>query len=323
MGMSYNGLMPGMSKFYDFKNKDKSVSAYVGYMLSRTQSMFKYFGLPESIPQRIVELYMQTNGNVCFTKHNEQLYVFTGGLGGEPDEYYMPTIYTVSNPYLKFSKNLKIGVDCVVIPSDSLYIGLLPMYSRYASLMVENDISMRLVDINARIISLISAPDDRTEQAAKSYLKDIEDGKLGVIAETAFLDGVKAQPYASTGSSGRITDLIEYQQYLKAGWFNDLGLQSNYNMKRESINSNEAQLNEDALLPLIDDMLNCRKIGLEKVNAMFGTNITVELASSWSERQDTEKEDTNPETEDEKNSGQPENEEESEEKEDVPQDTVE
>ena len=318
MGMSYNGLMTGMSKFYDFKNKDKSVSAYVGYMLSRTQSMFKYSGLPESIPQRIVELYMQTNGNVCFTKHNEQLYVFTGGLGGEPDEYYMPTIYTVSNPYLKFNKNLKIGVDCVVIPSDSLYIGLLPMYSRYASLMVENDISMRLVDINARIISLISAPDDRTEQAAKSYLKDIEDGKLGVIAETAFLDGVKTQPYASTGSSGRITDLIEYQQYLKAGWFNDLGLQSNYNMKRESINSNEAQLNEDALLPLIDDMLNCRKIGLEKVNAMFGTNITVELASSWSERQDPEKED-----EDLKNSGQPENEEEREEKEDVSQDTVE
>ena len=310
MGMSYNGLMTGMSKFYDFKNKDKSVSAYVGYMLSRTQSMFKYSGLPESIPQRIVELYMQTNGNVCFTKHNEQLYVFTGGLGGEPDEYYMPTIYTVSNPYLKFNKNLKIGVDCVVIPSDSLYIGLLPMYSRYASLMVENDISMRLVDINARIISLISAPDDRTEQAAKSYLKDIEDGKLGVIAETAFLDGVKTQPYASTGSSGRITDLIEYQQYLKAGWFNDLGLQSNYNMKRESINSNEAQLNEDALLPLIDDMLNCRKIGLEKVNAMFGTNITVELASSWSERQ----EDINPETEDEENSGQPEKED-SEEKE--------
>lgn len=308
MGISYNGLMPGMSKFYDFRNKDKSVGVYVCYMLSRTQSMFKYSGLPESIPQRIVELYMQTNGNVCFAKHNEQLYVFTGGLGGEPDEYYMPTIYTVANPYLKFSKNLKIGVDCIVIPSDSLYIGLLPMYSRYASLMVENDISMRLVDINARIISLISAPDDRTEQAAKSYLKDIEDGKLGVIAETAFLDGVKAQPYATTGAGGRMTDLIEYQQYLKAGWFNDLGLQSNYNMKRESINSNEAQLNEDALLPLIDDMLNCRKIGLEKVNAMFGTNITVELASSWAERQ----EDTNPEYEE--NSGQPEKEE-SEEKE--------
>jgi hypothetical protein len=305
MGVSYNGLMPGMSKFYDFKNKDKSVGAYVSYMLSRTQSMFKYSGLPESIPQRIVELYMQTNGNICFAKHNEQLYVFTGGLGGEPDEYYMPTIYTVANPYLKFSKNLKIGVDCIVIPSDSLYIGLLPMYSRYASLMVENDISMRLVDINARIISLISAPDDRTEQAAMSYLKDIEDGKLGVIAETAFLDGVKAQPYATTGAGGRMTDLIEYQQYLKAGWFNDLGLQSNYNMKRESINSNEAQLNEDALLPLIDDMLNCRKIGLEKVNAMFGTNIKVELASSWSERQDPEKEE---------NSGQPEKEE-SEEKE--------
>ena len=28
-------------------------------------------------------------------------------------------------------------------------------------------------------------------------------------------------------------------------------------------------------------MLECRKIGLEKVNSMFGTNISVELDSIW------------------------------------------
>ena len=39
-------------------------------------------------------------------------------------------------------------------------------------------------------------------------------------------------------------------------------------------------MDEDVLLPLIDDMLHERQIGLEKVNAMFGTNITVKLSSS-------------------------------------------
>ena len=56
-------------------------------------------------------------------------------------------------------------------------------------------------------------------------------------------------------------------------------------MKRESINSNEAQLNEDALLPLVDDMLMCRQQALEKVNNMFGTNISVELDSSWEDNE--------------------------------------
>ena len=61
----------------------------------------------------------------------------------------------------------------------------------------------------------------------------------------------------------------------------ELGIQSNYNMKRESLNSSETTMDESVLLPLIDDMLNERKIGLEKVNKMFGTNITVKLSSSW------------------------------------------
>ena len=52
-------------------------------------------------------------------------------------------------------------------------------------------------------------------------------------------------------------------------------------MKRESINSGESQLNNDALFPLIDDMLSNRKKAIQKVNDMFGTDITVDLSSSW------------------------------------------
>lgn len=68
---------------------------------------------------------------------------------------------------------------------------------------------------------------------------------------------------------------------MKASWFNELGLNANYNMKRESINSNESQLNDDMLLPLIDDMLQCRQSFCDKINNMFGTNITVSFGSSW------------------------------------------
>ena len=52
-------------------------------------------------------------------------------------------------------------------------------------------------------------------------------------------------------------------------------------MKREAIGGNEAALNEDFLLPFIDDMLQCRREALEKINAMFGTEITVDFSSSW------------------------------------------
>lgn len=268
------------SQKYDFKNKDTNINEMLRYMLRRSTQMFKYNGLPNSIPKYILELYLQTNGNVCFYKHNEKLYVFTGSMGGELNEYYLPTIYTIANPFLNLTKNLVIDNECVVVANDSCYQGMLPQFKKYATALVENELSMNIASINSRMISLISASDDRTLKSAESYIRHIFDGDLSVISEDTFLDGIKVQPYTKV-TNDTLSKLIEYNQYLKASWFNDIGLNANYNMKREAINSNESQLNEDMLFPTVDDMLERRQEGIEKVNKMYGTNITVELNSSW------------------------------------------
>lgn len=264
--------------------KERIGTAQILYMLARTQSMFDYSGLPDTIPARNLEIMLQLNGNVFFTEVNGSYYVFTGGLGGEPDVYYEPTIYTVANPALAFSKNLRIGEDGILIRSDSYGIGLLPMMQKYAAMMVENEFTMRIADINARIAFMMSASDDRTEKSARTFLERIVNGEMGVISDSAFLESLKVNP-AGSEHTQRMTDLIEYQQYLKAAWFNDLGINANYNMKREAISPDEAQLNDDALLPLIDDMLEQRQIALDKINAKYGLDISVSLDSSWMKEQ--------------------------------------
>ena len=52
-------------------------------------------------------------------------------------------------------------------------------------------------------------------------------------------------------------------------------------MKRESINSNESQLSVDALLPLPDNMLRCRKQACELLNLVFDCGASVEYNSAW------------------------------------------
>lgn len=280
--MSFDFFGLGLpTKLYDFNNKKKAINSYIRYMMNRVQSMFKYDGLPDTIPQKMIEMYIMTNGHAVIIEHEGKLYVCFGGWGGEPNEYYIPQEYIVANPYLELFKTYKIGVDCVLAYNDSLYYGLMPMFNRYASLMAENDISLRMSVINSRIVTLISAGNDNTKLAADEYLRKIENGEMGVIGNSVFWEQLKAQPYGETALRGRITELIEYQQYLKASWFNEIGLNANYNMKREAINSDESQLNDDMLLPLIDDMLNCRKQWVEQVNKMFGTDWSVEFNSSW------------------------------------------
>ena len=270
----------GNTKLYDYKDKQCGVNNYIAYMLNRTQRIFEYEGLPDTVPQKFLELQLQRFGFSCIAKFKDNVYAFRGGLGGEPDPYYFPTICTVSNPALNLSKTFKIDEDCVIIQNDTLMRGLIPLHRRYATAMVENDISFDIATKNSRIAALITAPDDTSKRAAEKFLEDIADGKQGIPAANEFLDGIKVQPLTST-TQRTMTELIEYQQYLRASWYNEIGLNANYNMKRESLTTTESQMNFDALLPLIDDMLYCREQAIEKINKMFNLSISVKLSSSW------------------------------------------
>ena len=283
----YSAITPGLpGGIYDFSKKSKNLSAIVAYMLDRTQAMFRWSGLPDTIPARNLELYLQMNGNACIAEYDGKLWAFVGGLGGEPDPYYMPTVCVVANPALHMDRDYKINQDCIIIPNDSLYMGLIPLMNRYGTGVIEAELSLNVALINSRLVSLIEAMDDRSRDAAQKMLDDIKDGKLGVIGSKSVWEegNIAATPYGQTGNR-TLTDLIETIQYLRASFFNEIGLDANFNMKRESINAGESQLNRDALLPLVDDMLRMRQDGAERVNAMFGTNISVDYASAWEDNQ--------------------------------------
>lgn len=253
---------------------------YVKKFLLKTQSMFKYTNLPDTIPQKDLELILQCSGCATISMVDGKLYAFKGSLGGTPNEYYLPTMSIVANPYLKYNANLKIDKDCVVILSDSLYEGLLPQIQHASNLLAECDISFKFTAINIRTPALIEATNDTSKAEAEKFLQQVEEGsKIGVIGGEQFLDRINVYNYASSEFS--VQHLIELKQYIYGTFLQELGMQSSFNMKRESINEAEASLNTDILYPLIDDMLTQRKIGVDKVNKMYGTNIEVELDSVW------------------------------------------
>lgn len=267
--------------YYNFRNKEKCVTSYVEYMLARTRRMFKYTGLPDTIPDVFLERYLQRNGECIIAEHNGQLYAFCGGLGGVYNEYYFPTKYIVANPYLNFSKEYTIGTDCVLIRNDTEMQGLLPMCSKYASLLVENDLTMRIADINRRIPAIAKVHSDNQKQGFDLLMKRVEDGDLNMSIQDNWEDMFTTLPFVDS-STTHITEYIEFTQYIKAQWFNELGVRMSHNMKREALSASEIASGDDMIRSLPEDMLECRKESLDKVNEMFGTKISVEYNSVWS-----------------------------------------
>ena len=276
----YNGI-DGIP--WDRTEKDVNVRNQVLYMIDRSLLMFKYHGLPETIPAIELERILQTNGFAGITEVNGDLYALYGGLGGMYDAYGRPTIMTVANPWLRFNATLEIGKDVVLMRNDTMMMGLVPIYSKYITIMNENEITMVLASISKRVNNLISVADDNTAESARVYLKKLEEGDLGYIFESKLFDSLKTSPMGS-GGHVNLTELIELQQYLKASMYNEIGLNANYNMKRERLNTSEVEMNTDNLYPLVDNMLEHRRLALEEVNKKYGLNITVEFNSSWDYR---------------------------------------
>ena len=200
-------------------------------------------------------------GYCPLTFFNEYWEGVPGNMDGELGRQYDYTKVTYANPALNFYEQRTIGEDVWILQCDAMRIGLIPLISKYAYMMSYSEKSIEMADIMCRMSALITAPNDDTKKAADQWLTDLRNGKMTAVGDNAFFDGIKAQPLHSGNT--QITDLIELRQYAKASLDNELGLNSNFNMKRESISKGESE-QQDNLSALMDSILKSLKKSCKK-----------------------------------------------------------
>lgn len=277
----------------DILDKDTSIFNYIQYMFDKTNRMFRYTNLPDTIPEYMLEYMLQIYGSVAILSHSDSLYAIRCEFGGPPDPYYRPTQAVVANPALNITDTYRIinylppfdrtiwdeMPKCVRMHNDSQIQGLFPLFSRYATQLSENDVSIRSAQINFRQQTIIAADSGPEIESANAYIQALEDGRLAAIQKRPFTDGITLLSHPQ--STNTVTQLVELQQYLRASLYNEIGLNSNFNMKREYLSVDELQTSDDIMLPLIDNMFECRKEAVDQINKEFGTDISVEKDSAW------------------------------------------
>ena len=263
-------------------DKDKFITNYVDNMLVKINEMFHYENLPEGLTKRRIEKILTRNGHGIFIKENGKYYVVSGAMGGKLNPYYEPTEYIVSNPYLNLYKTFTINTekdDCVLIRNDTENKGLIDYLMKYAFMCCDSEITLSLATVELRAPYIFSSSDSKGAESAKEFMRKMANGEMSIIAETPFLEGVKVNN--ANFSTSYVSQIIELNQYLRATAYNEIGLNANYNMKRERLSESEVDLNESILIPLAENMLDCRKEAVEQINKMFNLEINVELSSVW------------------------------------------
>lgn len=281
---------------------------YSGMLLNRIIKMFDWTGMPDTIDVDFLNYTLITYGSVGFTDFSGKLYALFGNVGGEPNEYYFPRLYVIANPVLG-SKTIKIDENGVVMYNSTIDRFTQPtnygnplnsLIDITAQRLTETTISALTASKNIRAALLISAKDDETRQAAEVALRKIYNGEPDVIFRDKVIDSLNITVNPVIGDAARaLTELREEYQFTLAQFYNAIGIQANYNLKRERLNTSEVNSNLDALLINIADMLYQRQIAVEKINAMFGTSISVDFSEEWKQTEALQNDRFDVETQDE------------------------
>ena len=269
---------------FNITNKTANENMLFNMFLSKTLTMFKYKGLPDSLSYEVLENYLQTTGKVFIFKYNEDIISLPIELNFDKVDYYNRP--TKGNIFINgenklITVNLKDGI---LISNDYLQLGFTNLFNKYSYLINQSELTLYIANIWKRASKIISASDDSTIQSAKEYVNKIENGDTSIITTNPIFNDLNINTDNVTSVS--LSELIQYDNYFKSNLFNEIGLSSNKDMKKERLITSEIEQNNNNIYPFVDNMLECRKAGVEKVNEMFNLNISVKFNSSWNE--DTE-----------------------------------
>lgn len=253
---------------------------YFKWLLSKTCSCFYLKNLPETLDEFYIISNLLIDGDVCITKFDDKLYACIGAPGGQPDEYYRPSVYTIANPILG-SKIVKDGVDGVIIYNTPLdaYVsgGLYGLISQTATLLADNIVSINCCQINSRVTAITTADSPAQRIEAEATLKSMYAGHPFKVVGSDIIDKIGVNPIATANTSQNLAELIELHNYIIANYFQSIGIKSNDIRKKAHVLQDEIDSQNDYLQISILELLTSWQSGFDKVNELFGTDIHVEL----------------------------------------------
>lgn len=272
----------------DFKS---NYDFYFKWLCNKVMSCFiikdRSNGKTETINWNYFKMNLLLDGQICVTDFGDNLYACIGNRGGKPNEYYIPTIFTISNPVLG-SKQVDIDVNGVVFYNTDIDMftytgnneifsgGLYDLISQTATLLADNIISINCNQINSRITAFFTAESEAQAIAGEAILKKMYAGKPYQILRSDLIEKLNVNPINSS-ASGNITELVELHNYIIANFFQSIGVKSNNVMKRERLINSEIDSQNDYLKVSLLEILTSWQKGFDKLNEIYGTDISVNL----------------------------------------------
>ena len=273
---------------------EKIFRFYFKTLTNKVCNLIQFEDLTDHIDEEYLKEQLVLTGRVCFTEFNNHLYACKGNPGGEPNAYYLPTLFVIANPVLG-SKDVVVrnkdgstdvssltGILVGLSHADlelegDIHGGLYDLIYTYSGLLADNLVSLNCAQINSRVQVAFIGDTEALANTAEKVLKDLYNGTPYKVLSQDILNKLTVNPVTSSGANTTIMSLIEAHAQIISDFYSELGISYNSNRKREYVSSTENSMDTGSLNLNIDTIINSIKDGIDQVNELFGTDIKVHL----------------------------------------------
>lgn len=257
-------------------------------------------GLPDDADYDFIMSQLLLVGRISVFEDKGKVYLLNGHIGGAPDEYYYPTRVLIANPILG-SFDLERDKKAVMVyltPTDRLldvpkvpslvYGGLFSLISMVANILSECMTTVNTTLMNTRVHAIYTADTESAARSAEPVLKSIYEGKPFSVVTSELLERLNVNPLSEHGLSNCLIETLEVCQYVLSLFWNGIGIDANYNMKRERLITAEVDKNVQSLIVPIQTILETLNSGFNKANKIFGTTLEAILNPKFAIEQEKE-----------------------------------
>lgn len=260
---------------------------YLRQIIAGALAMLDADDIPDGLDFRFLEFFRYCNGHVGIMNHDEYgLVCFPGSFSGKLDAYGRGKEY-VGALLSGEPMSGTIGVDCVVIPNNYIYMPDLPMFFKFAKNLAEVDTSLNCNVFYSRLAPIIKVANQKLKAAVDEILKDINAGNLKSIISDDLeneIEGLKSIDIFN------ITDVkdVDKLQYLSK--YHDDLLRRLYTLgghamagtqKMAQQSAYEVGQNDTIAMIYPMERLDCLEIGCKEINKLFGANMKARFSEAW------------------------------------------
>ena len=254
-------------------------------LLNGLSSIFEWDGLPEELPQEVIERFLISSGRNKIIRVNSKYYIVH--ISPQKWNSYYDTVESfIVEPFLgRLNGKVTEKFKNVEIKNNNLGISLIrqvfPFLDTIDEALFNLDINMRA--LSGKFVYLVNENNEtednlETENAVNQWF--ISGKPVKVMAKSMLSDD--GNPVMALDVNDSTESFIQTVRFNISQMLNVLGIPNdNFEDKKERKISSEISVQNILQSSIIEDMLNWRLIGVEKLNKEFGLNVSVKVKDAY------------------------------------------